>query len=69
MWDNFIIPAPRFPGSTGIRRHYTLQPPPDSTPPTVTSAPDTASAQPHANCYRACISAKLNSVAAALYRP
>ena len=26
MWDNFIIPAPRFPGSTGIRRHYTQHP-------------------------------------------
>ena len=26
MWDNFIIPAPRFSGSTGIRRHYTLHP-------------------------------------------
>ena len=24
MWDNFIIPASRFPGSTGIRRHYGL---------------------------------------------
>ena len=26
MWDNFIIPAPRFSGTTGIRRHHTLQP-------------------------------------------
>jgi hypothetical protein len=32
MWDNFIIPASRFPGSTGISRHYTLHQSP-ATPP------------------------------------
>ena len=24
MWDNFIIPAPRFSNTTGISRHYGL---------------------------------------------